>query len=360
MLKKCLFALMSSMALLAVTGAFAQVPAEPCDEKLNVCCKEPAPGPFAFSYPRELNLSCPKDFYFDAQFLLMQTQEEGLEYSITQKDSHHNGYPLTEGDVQDYTTGPHKWGWNYGFRLIAGCYLNHDVWNLDAQYTFVRIKHDHGYNATGKDQLPFWADNTDYFDNASLRWVGNINVFDLSLGKPYHVSRHFFLSPLAGLRMGWIGQDYLFRYGDVGVAGSVAELVASTDYWGVGLRAGIKSEWVLDNNWSFFGHVAGSMMYSHFDVDQNATTTSGALDYTIHHEFYTNLPNIEIGLGLSFGQYFNDKKDHYAITVAYEFNDRFKMNRLRQFTAATNPSFQRDMMGDLTYSGLTFGLNFDF
>jgi hypothetical protein len=67
-----------------------------------------------------------------------------------------------------------------------------------------------------------------------------------------------------------------------------------------------------------------------------------------------------MSLGLKFGQYFNDRKDHFDIKIAYEFHDWFKQNRLRQFTSPTYPAFQRDMMGDLTYQGLSFALQFDF
>ena len=69
MFKKISLALISSVAVLLTANAFAEIPAEPCEEKPDVCCKDPAPGPFAFSYAKELSLSCPKDFYFNAIIL---------------------------------------------------------------------------------------------------------------------------------------------------------------------------------------------------------------------------------------------------------------------------------------------------
>ena len=56
--------------LLAATTAYA-IPKGPCDKPKDVCCEEPAPGPFAFNYPKDVGLSCPRDFYLYADFLIM-------------------------------------------------------------------------------------------------------------------------------------------------------------------------------------------------------------------------------------------------------------------------------------------------
>ena len=35
------------------------IPKDPCEPK-DTCCEEPAPGPYAFSYPKDLGLVCPR------------------------------------------------------------------------------------------------------------------------------------------------------------------------------------------------------------------------------------------------------------------------------------------------------------
>lgn len=364
MFKKISLALMSSVAVLLMANGFAEVPAEPCDEKPDVCCKEPAPGPFAFSYARELSLSCPKDFYFDAQYLFMQTKEEGLELGVSQKDSTDEyDFPLTEGDVLGFSTGSSKWNWNNGFRLGFGGYFGHDVWGLQAQYTYLRIKDDHGLNATGKVLLPFWINNSAgqaIYHNITMRWTGNINVFDLMLNKPYHVSRYLALNPEVGLRAGWIEQDFLIRHSrrDYTYTG---EMKGDQDFWGIGMRAKLGSEWILDSHFSVFGHVAGSMLYSHFDVSQTGTTPeTNQANYETKNDFYTNTINTEIGLGLAYGVFFNEKKDHLAIKLAYEFHEWFSFNRLRRFTAYTNVAYNDESRGALMYNGLSFQIAFNF
>ncbi len=368
MFKKISLMLISSFAVLLMANSFAAIPADPCEETPEVCCKEPAPGPFAFAYAKELSLSCPKDFYFDAQYLLMQAKEEGLEVAIVQKHGEHGGaagtntYVLTGGDVQGFSTGSSKWHWTNGLRLAFGGYFNHDIWGLEAQYTYLRIKNDHGLNATGSVQLPFWQNNltgTQVFDNVSMRWTGNVNVFDLMLSKPYYVSRYFSLNPSVGLRSGWIEEDFLIRHSNRSTLGKY-NTTAKNDFWGVGLRAKLASEWALNSNFSLFGHVAASMLYSHFDVTQSAATFASVGDYEIKHDFYTNTPNAEMVLGLSYGQYFFQKKHHFAIRIAYEFHEWFSHNRLRRFTDGAAPGFNDTTRGSLMYSGLSFQLAFNF
>lgn len=365
MFKKISLVLMSSVAVLLTANVFAAIPAEPCDEKPDVCCKEPAPGPFAFAYAKELSLSCPKDFYFDAQYLLMQTKEEGLDFAIVQKNggtAGANTYPVTGGEIQGFSTGSSKWNWNNGLRLAFGGYFNHDVWGLEAQYTYLRIKDDHGLDATGSVQLPFWINNasgSQVFDNVSMRWTGNINVFDLMLMKPYHVSRSFALTPSVGLRGSWIEEDFLVRHGNRTTYGKYT-MTAKNDFWGIGLRAKLNSEWTLNSNFSLFGHVASSMLYSHFDVTQSAATFASAGDYEINHDFYTNTPNVEMALGLSYGQYFCQKKHHVNLRIAYEFHEWFSHNRLRRFTDGAAPGFNDESRGSLMYNGLSFQLAFNF
>ncbi len=364
MFKKFSLALMSSVAVLLMANGFAGITAEPCDEKPDVCCKEPAPGPFAFSYAKELSLSCPKDFYFEAQYLLMQPKEAGLEFSTIQKDTtNNNGYSLSDGEIQDFSTGASKWNWNSGLRLAFGGYLGHDVWGIEGQYTYLRINDDHGVNATGKVQLPFWINNAtgnEYFHNISERWTGNVHVFDLMMMKPYHVSRYVALNPEFGVRGSWIEEDLLVRHSLISNDPVSYDMNGKNNFWGIGIRAKLASEWMLDSHFSIFSHAAGSMLFSHFDMSQTADTRANAGDYEFKHDFYTNTVNAELALGLGYGVFFNNKKDHLSIKIAYEFHEWFNHNRFRQFTDGLYPSFNKEVGGNLSYNGLSFQMAFNF
>ena len=77
-----------TLTLLLTSISFA-IPKGPCNKKEKVCWEEPTPGPFAFSYPKDMNLSCPQDFYVKGEFLLMQVKEEGLDkyFALLQQTS---------------------------------------------------------------------------------------------------------------------------------------------------------------------------------------------------------------------------------------------------------------------------------
>ncbi len=65
----------SFVALTASTSLYA-IPKGPCEAKApDVCCDEPKPGPFAFAYPTDMGLSCPRDFYVHVDGLLMQANK---------------------------------------------------------------------------------------------------------------------------------------------------------------------------------------------------------------------------------------------------------------------------------------------
>jgi hypothetical protein len=369
--------LLTAAALLVVAISGFSIPKGPCDRK-EVCCEEPEPGPFAFSYPKDMNLSCPRDFYVYGQFLLMQVKEEGLDYAMTQNttSTNNNSFPLTGGDIQGYSTGHHNWDWTYGCRVGLGFYLNHDAWNIEAEWTYMRINNDSGKNVSGGSLLPFWLPPNIIIDEtciaSSARWTGNINTLDLKLGKPYHISRYVIFNPYFGLRMAWIEQDYTSRNGgDFTVNTDTDEDLVVTnknDFWGVGPRAGIDTEWHFGAGWYLFGKASASLLYSHFDVHQDLIFNTDTF-YQLKHDFYTNSPNMEIILGLCWSHLFSKNKYMVSLKAAYEMHQWWEQNRLRRFfdkdiivdTDAAAPSSNDEVArGDLKVNGFSFAIQFDF
>ena len=372
------------LALLFTSFSFA-IPKEPCDKK-EVCCEEPAPGPFAFYYPKDMNLSCPRGFYVKGEFLLMHVKEEGLEYAMTQNtltgiNENDNAFPLTGGDIQGYSEGHHNWDWTGGCRVAMGFYLNYDCLNAEANWTYIRINNDSGKNVTGGVLLPFWlTPNLDLGlfvnDNisSSARWTGNLNTLDIKLGKPYHISRFVIFNPHLGLRMAWIDQDYTSRNGgnfDLTLIGDGEnlEMSAKNDFWGVGPRVGIDTEWHFADSWYLFGNMAASLLYSHFDVFQEVILDKKTL-YQLKHDFYTNSPNMEIILGLCWCHLFSKNRYMVSLKAAYEMHQWWEQNRLRRFfdkdsgilgnPLSASSSNDEVARGDLTVNGFSFAIQFDF
>lgn len=341
---------------LALTNSAYSIPRAPCDRGEPVCCEKPAPGPFAFSFPRDVGLSCPKDFFVNLDFLAMQAKEDGLEYGITDTDTGValGSFPVT-GAVQDFSRDFRDWDWNYGFRVGLGLYFSHDFWSFQASWSHLNIEDSTSTHSDAAVVIPLWAGPTTniYVGEANVRWKAHFNTIDLMLGKPFHLSRYFEFHPQFGLQGAWIDQNYDAVY--------TAKMTASNDYWGVGLRAAMQSTFILPGGWNIFGRTAGALLFSHFEVDQDYPST--AHGYTTHDEFYTNSPNWELAMGIAWGLKFNKMKNYFGLKVAYEFHQWFDQNRMRKFlgtaTAGTIPN-DTVSKGDFTLNGVSIRAAFEF
>ncbi len=335
----------------------------------NSCCPaEPKPGPFAFTYPKDLCLVCPGDFYFKVDFLFMQPKEEGLEYAFRNTTPGPGSTELKGGQILGLSTESDSWDWDFGFRLGIGGYLNKDAWIVDFQYTWFKINEEVNHKAPfGTALVPLMlqpnavdAGNPFTRDRASFRWHMAMNIFDLTLAKPFYVSRYFTMSPFVGLRGGWINQNMTDRYsGDFNGLLTGVKVRNKNDYWGIGTRFGVNTEWMLSYGWKLLANWSTSMLYGKFDVTQEAFSDDDS--YKLHHEFYIDKPNMEYQLGLGWGTHYRCQYYHFGFQVLWEFQQWWDQNNLRkvfgEFQYWANDTVSR---GDLTLSGVSLRFMFDF
>ena len=379
--------LASSVAVFLTTTSLTAIPRDPCEPPPPpVCCEEPRPGPFAFAYPFDLDLNCPRDFYFHIDGLLMQAKEDGLDFAI--EDSTFPGTtntPITNGDLRGFSNDSHDFDWNPGVRVGLGFYLDHDAWNLDFNWTWLNItnyKNAHSSTAFGV-LLPLWAlgVGTPIAQTTgsamSGKWDVHYNTFDVRLGKPYYVSRYLIVNPHFGIRGGWIDQQFAVDMGGATSSlGNRTIMHGQNDFWGVGARCGMDTDWILGKGWCLFGNLAVAMLFGKFDIDQNYTLPSvsgAAVDgYNLDFHFYQNVPNMELALGIGWGMYFNKKRNHVSLRAAYEFHEWWDQLNLRKFssgsqgvpasgaTAATG-IYANDVVarGNFTLNGFSLRLQFD-
>jgi hypothetical protein len=372
---------MSSVAgLLAATNIYA------AQSGRDVCPDDIKPGPFAFTYAKDLGLSCPSDFYAFGEYLLIQAQEEGLEYALAQTDqksetlSNALYFPLKGGNILSHSSGHNDWDFNSGVRAGFGFYLGHDAWNLEGNWTYFRLKTESSNSIGGSGlllplMLPATLVPGISAKDASQRWTGHHNVFDLIIGKPFHASRFFILNPFAGVRASWLDQQIINRYsgGYRDVVGTGIKMESTNDSNGLGLGAGLKSEFLLGAGCELFVNSAISMVYGKFNVSQQLGVTSYPnYNYELDQDFYATQPNLDLALGLKWAYMFSKNNASLSLAVAYEFHEWFKQNRLRKFTSghslnSTGSVFEQSITtanlpynGDLSYNGLSFRLQFDF
>lgn len=371
--------LASSLGLSLIAFNAYAIPKGPCDQtQPNVCCEDPRPGPFAFQYPQDLSLACKRGFYAAGDFVAMQAKQGGLDYAMinTRGESDANTIgtaSLNSGEVLGYSSNNNDWNWGLGFRVNIGFISKHDDWNFDGEYTYFHFTEDTSSNTSGSGRiLPFWLppalipNSTNPPREASAQWIMHYNTLDLSLGKPHHISRYFVTNPFFGLRLGWIDQHYLARYGgtyrdsvDVFNTQEGAEMDAENDFFSVGLRAGIKTSWLLGAGFEIIGNMAASILYTHFDIDQKAPLFGNS--YTVDHDFYHNIPNFEVMMGLGYSTLFNKDRHRISFRLVYEFHQWWNVNHLRRFYDQANWSGNDTVhQGNLTLNGLSFRIGFDF
>ena len=359
-------------ALLAATSALA-FPRGPEKNNTDVVCDDQIkPGPFAFTFAKDLGLSCPADFYFFGSFLWMKPQEEGLEWAVINTTAPTGGsnLPLTGGELVGFSTESRSWDWNPGLRVGFGVYLNHDAWNIELAWTFMRIKDDSScnYNGAGTVGALWLPTNILYNDtnkNTSARWKGDLNCIDLSLAKPFHVSRYFVWSPMYALRFAFINQNYTARYsGNFNNATEDGvDFKAHNDFYGFGPKAGLNTEWILGNNFNLYANIAWSMLFGKFDIKEVADLYDD--DFDIDWKQYSVVPTMEFMFGISWGRFFNKNKCLFTLKVGYEFHQWWSQNRLRRFidsqsTTVATMTGNIGVNGDLSFNGFNFGLQFDF
>lgn len=366
--------LVGSAAVMLTASSLHAIPPTNRDtrDKRKVSCEKPKPGPFAFSFPKDMGLNCPQDFWFEADFLAMQAKEEGLEYAISDTQATLGSFPVT-GSVKDFSRDNRDWDWNYGYRFGLGFLLNHDMWSLSAVWTHLNIN-DHTSTSVDRGSatlIPLWAgpfntnaNNAGTRLKADAKWKAKYNTLDLMLGKPYHVSRYVVLEPQYGLRAAWISQDYRVNYDGMFNNGTPVDntfMQAKNDFNAVGIRVAVATDFILGAGWDIFGQAGASLLVSKFDISQ--TNPGSIVGYDIDDTFYTNSANIDMMLGIGWGIFFNENRHHFGIKAAYEFHDWFDQNRLRRFygtaAAGTIPG-DTVSKGDLSLNGISIRAVFDF
>lgn len=363
--------------LFVSTYAFADYQDSSCQPKdccqpKECCCPEPCPGPFAFAYPKDVGLCCPKDFYLYADFLLMYTSEEGLNYAMKQTSTDSNGtssFPLVSGEVKGFR----DWAWKPGFRAGFGFYLCHDAWMTDFNWTYVRLDKSSSVSTDVGTLLPLFLPPNSVLilpgapadlaiPSASAEWKGNYNTADFMLGKPYHVSRYYISTPMFGIRGAWINQDFRVRYN---INGSDFPVFGDNDFWGIGLRGAYEGNFLMGCGWSFYGKAAFSLLFGKFDVSQHSDVVltgpnANKYNYKDSQEFFTVQPNAELGLGIAWSKFFCKHRYKGTIKLGYEFHEWWNLNNLRRFFDENPVANDIVSRGDLCLNGLQFGLLFDF
>lgn len=341
------------------------MPRGPCDQKPNICCEEPRPGPFGFAYPMDVDLNCPRDFYVTAAGLAFQAKQDGMAFAI--RDSNGASLPITNGEVLNFSTDSSDWDFNPGIRVGLGFYVNHDAWNLEFDWTWINITNYKSFSASNAGILiPLWVSPIamdSSWTTLGAVWKAHYNTLDAKLGKPYHVSRYLILNPHFGVRAAWIDQHFSVHYHGNFNGQTATVHHGDNDFWGFGARAGVMSDWIIGKGWNLFGNIAASLLFGKFEDSQHLTmgASSANTGFDLEEDFYQNVPNMEIQLGIAWNKYFAKQKYRIRAAAAYEFMEWWDQFNLRRIYGNGSTIVQSDTVsrGNLTLNGFSLTLRLD-
>jgi hypothetical protein len=281
-----------------------------------------------------------------------------------------------------------------GFKVGLGWTGGDDHWSLYTEYTWLHS------NVTSSSSAPapgvasiggvavpsvgIWIPSS-WFPSAyannvttfiSSHWQYDLDILDGQVSRPFYSGTRLVLEPFFGLRGMWISQHLNLVANNL-TGGTQRAATYHSSASGVGPRAGVNSNWHIGYGFRFVGNAAASLIYTGYDVHQNAQTPDGAGTtgfpmVTQIENFHAVRPNLDMALGFGWGSYFCCRRFHADLAATYDFNIFWEQNMMRyladltQFsvpntgTANNISGHSNGQVADLYTQGLTVKLRFDF
>lgn len=342
--------------------------------------------------------------------LFLKAYENGLDFAVTTQNGPLFTAPVNPPNANSATSlqGRSKgkrinFEWDWGVRVGLGANLPHDGWDIIANWThFFTNAHKSLVAAPNEVIEPtllhpqsgggsFGSKGVlQQQSGASLgaksRWKLRLNEIDLELGRQFFVSKWLTLKPHGGFRTAWVRQTLDTDYTNmlvqpVAVVGSNESFSSSNvfmknNYWGLGLIAGLDTQWGLSCGWSLFGNFAASILYGYFDTFHDESAIVGAplptvngLGFVVgqeynffnYHRFYHMGRFItDFIIGLSYDTYFCDEDYHLGFDAGWEHHLFFGQNQFVVFIGDVEMGQSITNQGDLYLQGFSVKVRFDF
>ncbi len=316
--------------------------------------------------------SCDRaDVFIDASVFVWQATESGMEYAQKTLGN-------TDNTASSNSFKKPQFDWDWGFKLGAGYNTPHDGWDLFLQWTRFHPSRTHRFSSVpaiaGNAVVPLLSPNTqlsgDETTTASASWKFRLDMLDLELGREFYTSRWLTLRPFAGLRSAWIHQRTKVDYDSVTTAVVTpinVDVNLKNNYWGMGLRAGLDSEWGLGRGISLYTEMSGSLLLGHFNIfeSQSGFDTVGVVPGTtsFSEKFRATRFVYDLGMAIRYQQFFCCERYEFMAQLGWEQHMFVNQNQIQKtYTSTTGlPStiFVTNQ-GDLSTQGVTLTLEFGF
>lgn len=306
--------------------------------------------------------------YATLEFLYLKTYEDELDF--TQRTGIlDTPIPLNILIINDVLV---NFDWNPAFRVGLGYNLPYDGWDLRLNWMYhhtnpitiaestipelgLQITMDQG-NVVG-------IEGEILATRASENWKMNYNAIVLEMGRDYFVGCMISLRPSIGIKGATINQSLFVRYEDIFLVNQmgIGPFIGDQKYkgfgnfFGIGPRMGISTEWDLFYNLNLFANASFTLFGGRFhskativnfgngdDIRQNVTKDS---------RFLTRA-NADLLVGLGWGKCICD---HYGLSLSLGYEIQYFWQQMEiPFQGIPFPA------GDLSFHGLNASLRFDF
>ncbi len=235
-----------------------------------------------------------------------------------------------------------------GFKVGAGCLLNHDGWDLYVEYTWFYNKQNNGQyggNAAfsvNQGLANWWTPESasggiDDVYQANAFWANWFNRVDAQIARSFYAGHYLQLRPFLGLLGAWDQQYYNIHYNEVSFSNRWNTWINNQQWWGVGPYAGICSAFLFpigDNStqWSIFMDMGTSLPWQKWQVDKQLTSNisvSYPTEAYTRDSFWSTEPMVEMALGLRWETWWTEGMNwNFLLQAAWESQVYFSHNHM--------------------------------
>lgn len=299
--------------------------------------------------------------------LLWQAHENGLGLGIRTTNNPNLFNSSGESRVRNL-----HFDWDWGFRLGAGLNWDYDGWDTRLVWTrWHTSAHKHLVAGQNQSIYPEWLNPNEFLAataaNATGNWKLHLNMLDLENGREFFVSKYLTIRPHVGLRSAWINQKFNVSY--FNLENSPLLEPGATDhlkleYWGLGLRGGVDTQWGLGCGFSLFGNFAASLLQGYFKVDANEYSIDAdgirTINFQVDDFYHIGRGITDMSIGLRYDWVSCDECYHFGVEGGWEHHMFWGQNQFMLFVDDGSPAKYVANHGDLSTQGYYIRLRFDF
>lgn len=301
-------------------------------------------------------------FYANADWLYMKAQQDSLSAGSFVDD-----FPDPILKTVDAKFLESTFTFQSGVRANLGYQPDCSLWQFEVNYSYQPFCSkpllNIGTGNTNPDNPQFISTNSFLFPILTVfpgyisqrtKWHGNFSYVDVDCCRTIAFADCFRLRPHIGFRMMWMDQTYSVD-GEL-IEPSINDSTFSRvkmhqKFQGYGIEGGVFGDLALGSGFSLVGHIGGSILYSHFNVNfinKGFLGEDGALTFLINAKEHvrTATPTLEYFAGLQYEVDYQDTK--IAARVGWEQRVFFNLNRLSI------------VGGNFSVQGLNVGLSMTF